>query len=285
MSTIWSMVGGNMNGISWEALKEARRQAHYAVQWLAKAARNYIPKEPDESHTSLTWDTPHEALMLQPVTSGSIPFRMGLRLKDLALIVVTDHDITPVPLLGHTDRQVEAWVSASMMEQFVDRDLAINFPRLPYALPPHPIAEGARYGDGLEDGALDALAGWLAQANTLLNNVRKTEDSSPVRCWPHHLDIATLIVLDDSDGEDARTIGVGLSPGDETYDAPYLYVTPWPYPDEGTLPTLETGKWHIDGFTAAVLNGPAMTDGADTQAFVTQAVTACQKILLKNLTD
>lgn len=273
--TDWKPLGAT----SWPALKEARLQAHYALQWLAKAARNYIPADADKSHTSLTWDEPHEALMLQPVTSGSIPFRMGLRLKDLALIVVTDHDITPVPLLGHTDRQVEAWISASMMEQFVDRDLAINFPRLPYALPPHPIANGAHYGEGLEDGALDTLAGWFAAAESLLHDIQKTEGSSPVRCWPHHFDIATLTALDAGNGEEARSIGIGLSPGDKTYDTPYLYVTPWPYPDTSALPALDHGKWHTDGFTAAILGGPEIVDGADPQAFTAQAIAACRHLL------
>ena len=37
-------------------LHVARLQAHYAVQWLARAARAYVPAQPHDRHTSLGWD-------------------------------------------------------------------------------------------------------------------------------------------------------------------------------------------------------------------------------------
>ena len=37
-------------------LHAARLQAHYAAQWLARAARAYVPAQPDDRHTSLGWD-------------------------------------------------------------------------------------------------------------------------------------------------------------------------------------------------------------------------------------
>ena len=37
-------------------LHAARLQAHYAVQWLARASRAYVKPQPDERHTSLGWD-------------------------------------------------------------------------------------------------------------------------------------------------------------------------------------------------------------------------------------
>ena len=54
---------------------------------------------------------------------------------------------------------------------------------------------------------------------------RATAEESPsrVQLWPEHFDVA-LELGDESAGERA---GYGLSPGDENYDAPYLYVVPW----------------------------------------------------------
>ncbi len=269
--TDWS----SLSTVSWEALKEARLQAHHAIQWLAKAARNFVPKQPDDSHTALTWNKDLQALMIAPITGGAGTFEMGMRLADLALLIKTDHAVAPVPLLGHTDRQLEAWVSASLMEQFVDRDLAINFPRLPYEVPAHPVAADAKYGDRLEEGALSSLAAWFNEAAALLQAVHAEETSaSPVRCWPHHFDIATLISLD---GE--KSIGAGLSPGDENYAEPYLYVTPWPYPDAGALPPLNIGAWHTQDYTAAILTGPEISSGAGPHSFVEEAITACRGAL------
>ncbi|NNE17483.1 MAG: hypothetical protein HKN10_03295, partial [Myxococcales bacterium] len=54
--------------------------------------------------------------------------------------------------------------------------------------------------------------------------------------------------------EEARSIGVGFSPGDGSYDQPYFYVTPWPYPEASSLPRLTKGaEWHRSGWTGAVL--------------------------------
>ena len=57
-------------------------------------------------------------------------------------------------------------------------------------------------------------------------------------CWPHHFDIATLVKLEDGQPANARSIGVGVSPGDEYYAQPYVYVSPWPRFDAGKLPDL-----------------------------------------------
>lgn len=269
--TDWS----TLNSVGWEALREARLQSHHAIQWLAKVGRNFVEKQPDDSHTALTWDKELKALMVAPITGLTGTFRIGMRLHDLALLIETDHAVAPVPLLGHTDRQLEAWVSASLMEQFVDRDLAINFPRLPYEVPEHPVTDGAKYGDGLADGALQSLANWFDESAALLQAVHSEEmNASPVRCWPHHFDIATLISLDGD-----KSIGVGLSPGDETYPDPYFYVTPFPYPDAGSLSALTEGHWHKEGYTAAILTGQNMVTGAGPHSFVDEALNACKTVL------
>ena len=100
--------------------------------------------------------------------------------------------------------------------------------------------------------------------------------ASPVRCWPHHFDVGSLIALDaDAEPEEARSIGVGFSPGDGSYDQPYFYVTPWPYPDTAALPTLEAGaEWHTGGWTGAVLTADRLISAPheDQQAHVKRAL-------------
>src|SRR6267142_868339 len=43
----------------------------------------------------------------------------------------------------------------------------------------------------------------------------------PLLCGPHHFDLAMLVRLDAGASESARSVGVGVSPGDEFYAQPY----------------------------------------------------------------
>lgn len=115
--------------------------------------------------------------------------------------------------------------------------------------------------------ALRELARWFAHADRILRSVAATRaGASSVACWPHHLDIATLITLERGrDPEEARSIGVGLSPGDMECPEPYWYVSPWPRPEPGTpRPDLAGGgEWVPFG---AILRGSAMVGARDAGA-------------------
>ena len=104
----------------------------------------------------------------------------------------------------------------------------------PYEMPPHAVARGGKF-TGWRSPAFAELERWYAAADRLLREVRRKQshrpgNASPVRCWPHHFDLATLIELPPGASAVSATIGVGLSPGDGSYEEPYFYVTPWPYP-------------------------------------------------------
>ena len=122
------------------------------------------------------------------------------------------------------------------------------------------------------------LGHWYASAHTALNRLvdsfRTIAIAKPVvRCWPHHFDIAALFVLDGGDLETARSIGVGLSPGDESYGEPYFYCSPWPVPDLDTLakPT-SPWRWHTDGFVSMVCPASSLSVLDDLSASLVSAV-------------
>jgi len=126
---------------------------------------------------------------------------------------------------------------------------------LAYALPTHP-AGGGRHRLEMLGRELGELSRWFGgPAEAIEDFRRKFADlrPGPVRCWPHHFDIATLVRLDESTDDSARTIAIGASPGDEFYSQPYLYVSPWPRFDASGLPELpRPGHWHTEGFFGAV---------------------------------
>ncbi|MCC6948622.1 MAG: hypothetical protein IT539_12720 [Bradyrhizobiaceae bacterium] len=244
-------------GVDFARLHEARLQAHYAVQWLARAARAYLPPSPDDSHTNLGWDDAFDGFETHKLQGA----RIGLRLVPLALAILEGKETTPSRLFaldGHNEADARSWLGEELGHLGLDaRKLDVQ---LPYKLPLHKIASGAPYAAGTVADAMRELAAWYSNANRSLGRVREAAmarklDASLVRCWPHHFDIATLISLDKNSTavKSARSVGIGLSPGDEHINEPYFYVTPWPYPPAAKLPPVpELGHWLTQNFTAAV---------------------------------
>lgn len=259
---------------------EARLQAHYAAQWLARYGRSYLPMQKDDSHTSLLWN-PSARLFLSPSSSKGT---MAFDIPTLTLFWLDPKGIfgTGFSLGGKTDIEVEG----QLREMLGDVGLAPKrlSTALPYALADHPIGQGAPYDVQGNEKGLAQLAAHFHTAATLLEEVKKREVSGPVRAWPHHFDIATLITLDDEkDPEVTKTIGVGFSPGDDNYGQPYFYISPWPFPDPSDLPAdPELFRWHTEGFTAAVIP-QSMWPKENLENFLRsglmEAVSACKALL------
>jgi hypothetical protein len=159
----------------------------------------------------------------------------------------------------------------------------------PYDMPAHAISQGAAYAPaGLSD-ALEELAAWFGNAALLLGPIQRQMigrklAASPLRCWPHHFDLATLTTLTARNPDATRYVGAGLSPGDEYYDEPYFYVSVYPEPDPAALPNLPTlGHWHLRDFVAAVATAHkivrAKNQQPETDKFLRAAVDGALKVL------
>jgi hypothetical protein len=242
-----------IRGIDRGRLREARLQAHHAAQWLARAARAFVPAHPDDGNTSLIWDDALDGLDTHPLQGD---LRLGLRIPDLTLLLDGTGGQQSFPLDGRTDADARRWLGEQPRVRTLDAG-KLDAP-VPYDMPAHAVARGGAYGAGRLAGALAELAAWFANAQRSLGAVRERMTrrgltASPVRCWPHHFDMATLTLLDGGDAEHARSVNAGFSPGDEHYEEPYFYVSPYPYPDSVKLPPLQAlGHWHVRGFTAAI---------------------------------
>ncbi len=230
-----------------ERFWNARLQLHWAAQAVAGVGRTLLAQRPDDSQTSFTWS---DGALMQEEVDGK---RAGLRMEDLTLLVGADS----FPMHGHTLDDGFA---------FLESHFGRRLNRSSVDLPDHPVAHGARFD--AEPADCLPLAKLYAEADSLLRSI---EGGSPVRCWPHHFDIATLIDLGDS-----RTIGAGLTPGEEWYHEPYWYVTPWPYPEPSVLAALPIGHWHTERWTGAVL---LASEGRNPRAFVEEAVARCRQLL------
>jgi hypothetical protein len=280
----WQTLGGRTP----LSLTDARLQAHYAVQLVSSVGFTYVEPRSDFSHTNMRWDHALGGLVSHPAP-GHKPFRAGLRLGDLTLVLLDSSGmaVASLPLDGKTVDDGYEWLSSSI-STYTTKPLEKPLFRPDHELPPHDILNGAAWnGEPRADFA--ELARWYGDADLVLQEFRsRTAGASPVRCWPHHFDIATLITVEaGAEVESSRTVGVGLSPGDSSYAEPYWYVTPWPYPKDPSLHSLPAeGHWHTQGWLGAVLTGSRNVAAGDAteQArrageFVEAAVAACQRLL------
>jgi hypothetical protein len=261
-------------------LSQARLQLHWAAQLVSAPGTSLLPAEADFSHTNLGWDPKLGVLTGRDV--GAKPLRAALVFEGLELVLIDGgRERSSMRLAGHTLQQALAWLGKEM----ADDESAIALPV--HEMPSHSVGEGGVFSDTGTEARIE-LAAWFANAFASIREAVADESAaSAVRCWPHHFDVASLITLDaGADAEEARSIGVGFSPGDGSYDQPYFYVTPWPYPDTEDLPSLAAGAhWHRNGWTGAVLTADRLisaTPGEQQRTLrqtLAGALSACHELL------
>lgn len=282
--TDWETLGA----VDPRELTDARLQLHWAAQAAAAVGKQLLPHRPDYGEQSFQWSGRHRVLTQGLVTGVERPFRSALRPSSPALLILGEDGeiLREMPLEGRTLEELYLWLQDEI-EMLLGHPLEEPLER-PGELPPHPVGTGAAF-TASDSAAYAELGRYFGNLDRLLRRIEDRDPgASPVRCWPHHFDIATLIVLDPEAGhEEARSIGVGLSPGDGTYAEPYLYVLPWPSPEGRELPALAGGgRWHTEGWTGAVLQASSFTaagsNGAQAKRiedFLDSAVAACRRLL------
>jgi Family of unknown function (DUF5996) len=262
-----------LHGIDPAALHAARIQAHLATQWLARTARAYVAARPEDGHTNLGWDDALGGLVTHPLPDGA---RLGLCIAELTLVLLDSSGRKDsFALDGGRDADACDWLGRHARARGFEAQ-ALDA-ALPYGLPA--FAGPDIYTATALAEPLAELAIWFSNANRTLAATRqwlaiRKIDAPPVRCWPHHFDLDTLVTL-----APGRTTGIGFEPGDEHYDEPYFYVSLYPAPDMAALPPLPAiAHWHTKNFTAAVAPAhrivAAQDQGGEVAAFLQTAIAA-----------
>jgi hypothetical protein len=259
----------------------ARLALHDAAQASAAAAHALLPTAPDHSHSNLLWSSEHHAFRGRALPAGN---RCALEPLTLQTVVLGPGGEARgfASAVGHTFEQVLGKL-ARVLRRAGESVPPQGLSAPGYELPDTPVRRGEPFAQPSRDH-LQELARWFGLGHAALERVsRRRLGGSEVRIWPHHFDMAALRTLDeDVDPEEARSVGVGFSPGDGSYAEPYLYVSPWPAPPADALPELPAGRWHTQGFTSAVLTagqivGPDAAGRVD--AFLEQAVSLALELL------
>lgn len=246
-----------------DSLKRARQQVHQAVQQVSAVGRKYLEKSKDDRTANLVWVPQHQRLAGNWVES-SVIFRASLDIPNLAVLLVDDEMTTlgRFDLKGKTQAQSMVWLEEQLVNlEMNTEDFTLS---LPYQIPDYPTAHGKAF-EQKDLKAFEELAAYFHNADHILRPLkREFPQSTDVRCWPHHFDIATQIILNDTgDPETSNHIGAGMSPGDEFYNQPYFYLSPWPYPSKADLLPLEAGSWHEKDWLGAVLTADQILQTAN----------------------
>jgi hypothetical protein len=238
------------------SLADVRLECHHAVQLNTRFARGFLPERADDSHTSLTWDSGEQSLRGEAVSTPEGPLTLSLRIADLTMLANSGTGGT-LPLSGKTIGEAKSWLAGLLRERGME-PAPLEKP-LHFKLDEHPLLHGAKFSIDGRESSFRQLSDYYHDASLVLQVLADAHaGASPVRCWPHHFDIATLLP---GGGPRLETIGVGLLPGDQTYADPYFYVSPLPYPS-GVLPALASGFWHTAAWTGAVLSSQSIEAAA-----------------------
>jgi hypothetical protein len=269
-----------------EDFTDTRIQLHYAVQFIAAVGKALLPPKPDESHVSLGWN-PELNYFVSQIVPAAKPFQVALDVVTLTSLILDEKGdkIAEFPLDRQTLAQGMTWLKDEIDKLGAEAE-KVKFVSYPSDFPDRPLAHGAVF-DATQESERKELMGYYADTYLILQDIVATnQGSSPVRTWPHHFDMATLITLLGIQDGNQMTIGVGFSPGDNSYNEPYWYVTPWPYPNTTNLPALAAGGfWHTENWVGAVLKASEIREVSAKKVQVTDFIISAVKeseLLLQN---
>lgn len=257
---------------SWQALGtvpiadlgETKLQLHWAAQIVAAFGNTILDPQPDDSQSNLGWIDELEALVSHSSLKG---LSVGIRPGDLTLLFLTSPNTihSELELSGQTLQHAFEWMTATY-SKVSGATPPRPFSLRDYVMPSHPVGNNKAFHIG-HAAAFQEFQHWYANTDHVIQSITgQWEAASPVRCWPHYFDIATIVSLPlPQNSGSTGSIGCGMSPGDASYAEPYFYVTIWPYPEKEILPDLTVGKWHTEGFVAAVLTASDLIANGQTE--------------------
>lgn len=240
--------------------------AHRAVQYLATAAKSFLPAKADDSHTNMAWDAESNSFETHKLNDQGV--KLQLQLPAFRLQWTKGETVLEgLNLHRCTHRQVLSWMGSSAASMRLVGNYAYQ---LHYEIP-YPLADDYVF-EKPQQQALDRLAAIRTKRSTALKAASEALGLNlEPRVWPHHFDTGYLIELDQG-----RAIGVGMAVPDKLVNQHYLYVSGYKghdYLDNSQLPDNLLGKKYTDwwkGYAAPIIE----LDAAQAQDFLVTAITA-----------
>jgi len=247
------------------ALRNTRLHLHHSVQLLPSFGQALLEARDDDSHRSTTWAERHRGFESGTTDDGLVA---RVIVPSFTAEVWRSKDrLGSLDLRGQRPSEALAWLG-NLVAKVRGADAGrMAWPE--YDLPQQPGGSDQPLEPAV--GALEELAAWYGNAQQTLEEMfASVGEASPIRCWPHHFDLATLLTFPATDGSDeAAYVGTGFSPGDDKIPDPYFYVNGWPPPSADVLPALAgPGAWHTEGWVGAVLGAQEIVSSGSDAAQV-----------------
>lgn len=268
-----------MTDINIEKLIATRKSLHQAVQLVSAVPRNLLPPDPTDSMSSLEWNTQLSSLESLPVPSEHGDIRAGLSLATFALYITVNQDSkAALEMSGKSVNQGLDWLKVELARLNFEAE-SVNL-EVPYEIEHYDYATSLQ----VNTEALGVFSQLYQNTAEVLSGItKKWTDAYDIRCWPHHFDLATLIPLaSDAGGEVLKSIGIGLSPGDDGINEPYIYVNIWPQVEIEMLKKLQLrlGHWNTEGWSGGVLTYSEINRFNHSDQTIEQFTTTVIDILL-----
>ena len=239
----------------YQKLKESINIIHHALQFVAIVGKHVLPPRKDDSHTAMEW-IPSRMVFAGEWIHADKTFRVTLNPERLRL-ELCDYDwncLSEINMVNKTKMEIYALLKSQLAKLGVSvANLSID---MHYDLPRHFTDNGETYKIENPDHFRE-IANYYSNAHLILKQViANVSEATLIRCWPHHMDLATnIIVQRDENGLLLRTIGVGLTPPDTYYNEPYFYIRIWSEDNIQfkEIPDPEVGRWHQKDWTGTVL--------------------------------
>jgi hypothetical protein len=232
------------SAVSPKSLTRERLQLHYAARLLASVAHSLLDHAEDDSHSNLGLDKRGSTLTTNWLDESGRA--VSLDLGRLAISwSLRGAERVRLELPGKTMAEAYQWLNESKpnsAQTISERD----FPDFPA----HLLGDGGKFVPG-DPGRRVQLGRYFTLGQRALESLTEQHPmASAIRVWPHHFDLGMMIPIDLVN----KSVGLGLSPGDSSYDEPYFYVSRYPTPDATSLPHWEgAGHWHTEEFVSLVL--------------------------------
>jgi len=277
-----------LDPVPFDEIGKARDIVHEAIQFVASTGISYVQKRHDDSHTNCEWSRSLKSFVGN-VFGKENKICLGLNVSELKLILLNENwtIIEEILLNDKSKDDVMFWLEKNL------KNSGLNFDQFTldkhYDIPTKKVFEGGKFKVENKQ-ALHELSDYYANADLIFREyIFELTNAAPVRCWPHHFDLATLLNIAE---ERLQSIGIGMSPGDKNNNEPYFYVTMWPYPDleKISLSDLLIGKWNIKDWIGASLTASEIIKNTDEQSqseivtdFIINSVSAIKKTLLNSI--
>ncbi|NQV52626.1 MAG: hypothetical protein HQ500_05550 [Flavobacteriales bacterium] len=249
----------------------ATEALHRAAQYLCTAAISFVPKQDDDSHTNLGWNSDEAVLVTRPLNSEGLRLELNHQVYALDIVHPESGLSGSFPLTGARHLDVLKWLDNE--REFCGISKPYTFD-LHYELGYSPRLDDHFTFPSIVGEALDAEIERRNIADRAMKAILLEYGTAELpRIWPHHFDSGALI---QHPTPKISSIGIGMAIPDGMIDDHYLYVSGY---DSGgglstdTLRALPSGEWYGDGWKGAAVSMTGLT-AEEALAFYRNAIKA-----------